>query len=98
MSNVAIISGRFPQTTFNSSVNHKLYADTFGYDYIHCNWPTKAKNVYLNKIYYILQYIKKYDYIVWIDDDAFFFDFKKVTSSGKSENGGVNTMPSKRDV
>jgi hypothetical protein len=77
MSSVAIISGRFPQTTFDSSINHKAYADVFGFDYIHCNWPTKAKNLYLNKINYILHYIKKYDYIIWIDDDAFFFDFEK---------------------
>ena len=74
---VAIISGRYPQTTFDSSINHKVYADVFGFDYIHCNWPTKANNLYLNKIYYILHYIKKYDYIIWIDDDAFFFDFEK---------------------
>lgn len=72
---VAIVSGRYPSTRFDSSVNHKLYADTFGYTYIHCNWPTKAKNPYLNKIYYVLAYLELFDYVIWIDDDAFFFDF-----------------------
>lgn len=74
---VCIISGRCPETKFSSSINHETYADKFGYAYIHCNFPTKAKNPYLNKIYYILSHIGNYDYIVWLDDDAFFFDFEK---------------------
>jgi hypothetical protein len=74
---VCIISGRYPNTTFDSVVNHKVYADTFGYSYIHCNWPTTASNLYFNKIYYLLAYVDKYDYLIWIDDDAFFVDFEK---------------------
>ncbi|WP_033956547.1 putative nucleotide-diphospho-sugar transferase [Psychroserpens jangbogonensis] len=72
-----IISGRFPATEFKANINHKIYADTYGYSYIHCNWPTTLNNNYLNKIAYILHHIDDYDYIVWIDDDAFFFDFEK---------------------
>lgn len=72
---VAIVSGRFPATKFDSPINHKLYADTYGYTYINCNWPSKAKNPYLNKIYYVLAYLDFFDFIIWIDDDAFFFDF-----------------------
>jgi hypothetical protein len=72
-----IISGRFPETEFKSYINHKAYADTYGFSYIHCNWPTTLKNNYLNKIEYILAYIDSFDTIVWIDDDAFFFDFEK---------------------
>lgn len=72
---VCIISGRYPATKFNSVVNHRVYADVYGYDYIHCNWPTRNKNLYLNKIDYILEYFENYDYIIWIDDDAFFYDF-----------------------
>ncbi|WP_242131697.1 glycosyltransferase family 77 protein [Aestuariivivens marinum] len=74
---VCIISGRYPATTFSSAINHKVYADLFGYTYIHCNYPTKTRNPYFNKINYILQYIDLYDYMVWIDDDAFFVDFNK---------------------
>lgn len=77
MEKIAIISGRYPKSKFDSYINHKIYADTFNYSYIHCNWPTKKNNRYLNKIQYILQYIDAYDYIVWLDDDAFFFDFTK---------------------
>ncbi|MCL8006537.1 glycosyltransferase family 77 protein [Gelidibacter japonicus] len=72
-----IISGRYPTTEFESYINHKLYADKYGYSYIHCNWPTKCENNYLNKIVYILNYIDNYDYIIWIDDDAFFLDFDR---------------------
>ncbi|TXG38865.1 putative nucleotide-diphospho-sugar transferase [Seonamhaeicola maritimus] len=73
---VCILSGRYPGTQFESTINHKLYADKYSYSYIHCNYPTKAKNPYLNKIHYILSYIDLFDYIVWIDDDAFFLDFE----------------------
>jgi hypothetical protein len=38
---------------------------------------TPAKNVYLNKFYFIQHYIDLFDYIFWIDDDAFFLDIKK---------------------
>ena len=74
---VCIISGRHPITKFKSFKNHRLYAKKFGYSYIHCKWPTEEKNPYLNKVHYILKYIDLYDFIVWIDDDAFFFDFEK---------------------
>lgn len=77
MKDVCIISGRYPATTYDSAVNHKIYAETHGYRYIHCNWPTKWKNRYLNKIEYLLHYMDLFDYVIWIDDDAFFFDFDK---------------------
>lgn len=74
---VCIVSGRYPATDFDSAINHKIYADRYGYTYAHCNWPTKEKNRYLNKMHYILMYMDAYDYMIWIDDDAFFFDFEK---------------------
>ncbi|WP_336127220.1 hypothetical protein [Mesoflavibacter sp. CH_XMU1422-2] len=89
---VVIISGRYPETTFDSSVNHKLYADKFGYTYIHCNWPTKAKNLYLNKIYYLLAYFDFFDYLIWIDDDAFFFDFDKDVMDYKPKNNAFISL------
>lgn len=74
---VCILSGRYPATSFNSAINHRIYADRHNYVYIHCNWPNKIKNPYLNKVYYILEYIDFFDYIFWIDDDAFFWDLEK---------------------
>ncbi|KZL15862.1 galactosyl transferase GMA12/MNN10 family protein [Pseudovibrio axinellae] len=72
--NIAVISGRFPITTFPSNINHKVYCDKHNLTYIHCSWPTKQRNKYYNKLEYILSYIDQYDYLFWIDDDAFFLD------------------------
>ena len=74
---VCIVSGRYPATGFDSAINHKMYAEQYGYTYAHCNWPTKADSPYLNKIHYIQEYFDLFDYIIWIDDDAFFYDFGK---------------------
>lgn len=74
---VGIISGRYPQTSFDSIINHKLYAQHHGYEYIHCAWPTIEKNRYLNKIHYLLSCFDQFEYLIWIDDDAFFWDFEK---------------------
>lgn len=71
---IAVISGRYPESTFGSSINHRAYCNQHGYTYIYCNWPTDAKNPYMNKIRYIQEYYEAFDYIFWIDDDAFFMD------------------------
>lgn len=71
---LCILSGRHPTTSFPSPVNHQAYARTHGYTYIHCNWPTGASNAYFNKLSYIQTYYHLFDYIFWIDDDAFFLD------------------------
>ena len=73
--NILIVSGRYPATDFSSAENHRAYANKHGFTYIHCPWPGTTANPYFNKIEYILEYMDKYDYIFWIDDDAFFIDF-----------------------
>jgi hypothetical protein len=75
--NIAIISGHYPGSAFSSKENHRIYADLHGYKYINCNWPTKAKNPYFNKMYYIKEYIECFDALFWIDDDAFFWDLDR---------------------
>lgn len=74
---ICVLSGHYPGTKYMSADNHRIYCSHHGYYYIHCNWPTPAKNVYLNKFYFIQHYIDLFDYIFWIDDDAFFLDMKK---------------------
>ena len=74
---IAIISGRYPASNFDSHINHKIYADTHNYTYINCNYPTRARNPYFNKVEYINDFIRFFDFIMWIDDDAFFLNFKK---------------------
>ena len=74
---IAVVSGRYPLTKFDSYVNHKAYCDLHGYTYISCSWPTGAKNPYMNKIRYIQSYVHAFDYIFWIDDDAFFINLEQ---------------------
>ena len=99
MSKFAIISGRYPNTSFDSVVNHRIYADRYDLTYIHCNWPTKHKNLYFNKLQYLLEYIDIFDAIFWIDDDAFFIDFNIIKYSRKYSSidkiFGVNPLGQK---
>lgn len=90
--NILILSGRYPATTFHSPENHRAYANKFGYSYIHRSWPGKSKNPYFNKIEYILEYIDFYDYIFWIDDDAFFLDFENDISNYIPQKGNILTI------
>lgn len=74
LQNIAVISGRYPATEFASAPNHRAYCGAHGYTYVHCNWPTGQQNPYLNKIEYVLYHFELFDWIFWIDDDAFFLD------------------------
>jgi galactosyl transferase GMA12/MNN10 family len=76
-SKICVLSGSYPETEFKAYVNHYIYCDIHNYTYIYCNWPTKAYNRYMNKIEYIRHYYDLFDYIFWIDDDAFFIDMDK---------------------
>src|SRR5690606_12215220 len=73
---VCVVSGRYPLTPFESYINHKAYCDHHGYSYIHCNWPTGSRNPYFNKVRYLKAYVLHFDYLFWIEDDAFFLDFE----------------------
>jgi hypothetical protein len=69
---IGVISGRYPASPFESYVNHRAYCAKHGYTYIYCNWPTGAANRYMNKLEYVRAYYHLFDYLFWIDDDAFF--------------------------
>jgi len=74
---ICVLSGRYPATSFLSSENHRIYCSYHGYYYINCNWPTQAQNPYLHKFNYIDHYLTLFDFVFWIDDDAFFLDVTK---------------------
>lgn len=62
-----------------ASVNHQYYANRHNYTYIYDIAPTKER-VFKNKIEKILKYLDLFDWILWIDDDAFFINTdKKIT-------------------
>jgi len=75
-SRLCILSGRFPGTEFLSAWNHRAYANRHGHTYIHCNWPTEAPNRYLTKFHFVREYVRHFDWLFWIDDDAFFVDLE----------------------
>jgi len=78
---ICVISGRYPVTEFQSYANHKAYCLKHGYAYISCSWPTGSTNPYMNKIRYIKSYLDLFEYIFWIDDDAFFIDHERTLES-----------------
>lgn len=59
-----------------ASVNHQFYADAHDYTYIYDISPTK-NDVFKNKIEKILKLLDLFDWVFWIDDDAFFLDYSK---------------------
>lgn len=59
-----------------ASVNHQFYADQHNYTYIYDIAPT-INSVYKNKIEKILKYMDLFDWVFWIDDDAFFLQYQK---------------------
>jgi len=73
---IGVISGRYPPTRFNSIVNHRIYCSLHGYTYINCAWPTTQTNPYMNKLAYIKEYYGLFDYLFWLDDDAFFLNLE----------------------
>lgn len=50
------------------------YCSIFGYEYIFDDefYPDKERHPYWNKIKFTSQYLPKFDYVVWMDDDAGF--------------------------
>lgn len=73
---LGILSGHYPGVRFNSQINHKCYADQHGYHYIFNGSPERDRRRYFSKIETILRYLKLFDWVFWIDDDAYFTDFR----------------------
>lgn len=63
---------------FRSYVNHSIYAREHGLDYrLECGVDPQIHNKYHYKISIIRRLLPKYDWLMWIDDDAFFTDFSR---------------------
>jgi hypothetical protein len=72
---LGIISGFYPGFRFESPVNHKAYADVHGYHYVYNHTPERHPHFLYYKVETILRYIDLFDWIFWLDDDAYFTDF-----------------------
>jgi hypothetical protein len=68
-----IISGA-DSYRFNAHINHQRYADAQGIDY-QFHKSENLSNPFFTKCYAILDSFEKgYEYVLWIDDDAFFIN------------------------
>ena len=78
---IGILSGYYPGTRFNSQVNHRIYASHHGYYYIFDSSPRFDKRKYIRKLEAVLEYLPLFDWIFWIDDDAYVTDINKQLES-----------------
>ena len=73
---IGIISGYYPGFRLDSPINHKVYADRHGYGYVYNFTPERCSGGYFFKVRTILRYLDFFDWIFWIDDDAYFTNFE----------------------
>ena len=78
---LGIISGYYPGVRFGSQVNHQTYADQHGYHYVYNGAPPRRARSFFTKIETILRYQPLFDWVFWIDDDAYFTDFRAPLSA-----------------
>ncbi len=74
---LGVVSGFYPGRRFNSHVNHAAYCHAHGYYYIDASQPGFDRRRFFRKIEVISQYLDLFDWLFWIDDDAYFTDFSK---------------------
>jgi hypothetical protein len=59
-----------------ASLNHALYAAEHALPYFFDAGPSKVDRIYFHKLHVIRRYLPLADWLFWIDDDAFFTDFR----------------------
>lgn len=74
---LGVVSGFYPGRRFNSHVNHAAYCQAHGYHYIDASSPGCDSRRYFRKVEMIESYLDLFDWVFWIDDDAYFTDFSK---------------------
>lgn len=74
---LGVVSGFYPGRRFNSHVNHAAYCHAHGYYYIDASQPGFDRRRFFRKIEVIHKYLDLFDWLYWIDDDAYFTDFSK---------------------
>ena len=57
-------------------LNHALYAAQHGIPYFFDAGPSAVDRIYFHKLHVIRRYLPLADWLFWIDDDAFFTDFR----------------------
>jgi hypothetical protein len=74
---LGVVSGGVPQR-YGAHVNHSVYSRLQGLDYhLDRRLYDNLQTPHFHKLAAVLRIIEKYDWILWIDDDAFFMDFEQ---------------------
>lgn len=72
-----LVSGA-DEIRLRSYVNHAIYARTHGLDYrLECGLDRGITNKFFYKTSIIRRVLPQYEWIIWIDDDAYFTDFDR---------------------
>lgn len=76
--NILVLSSH-TRPEMSAPINHRLYCDRWGFDYLFDASPFALKSPFDQKTLSVLTNLKrsKADWIFWIDDDAYFMDFEK---------------------
>jgi hypothetical protein len=72
---VGVLSGFYPGRRFNSHVNHAAYCWHHGLYYVDASYPGRDRRRYFRKLEMIEHYLPLFDWLFWIDDDAYFTAF-----------------------
>lgn len=76
---ICLVSGG-DEIRLRSYVNHTIFAREHGLDYrLECGLDIGVANKFFYKTSIIRRVLGRYDWIAWIDDDAFFTDFARDT-------------------
>ncbi|GAA1310745.1 hypothetical protein [Brachybacterium tyrofermentans] len=76
---ICVVSGG-DEIRLRSYVNHAIYAREHGLDYrLECGVDTGIMNKFFYKTSIIRRVLGRYDWIAWIDDDAYFTNFERDT-------------------
>lgn len=75
---------------FPAPVNHALYCERHGYDYLFDATPYRLKSPFDQKTLAIVNALGRsdHDWLFWIDDDAFFMDFDVALADIAAAHGG----------
>lgn len=72
---ICVVSGA-DEIRYRSYINHTIYAREHGLDYrLECGLDLGIENKFFYKTSIIRRVLPLYDWILWIDDDAYFTDF-----------------------
>lgn len=74
---LAVVSGFYPGRRLDSHVNHSVYCRRHGLPYLDASYPGYDRRPHFRKLEVLLDLLPHFDWLFWLDDDAYFTDFSK---------------------